>query len=205
MFIQSNDLFYAPDGNGIPLFDGDGNAIDGDVTADVLLWDAGTEVNQEPGVGADQAPRQSGPNTGADEGGPVVLIADGMMGPAGFTYPNAADVIKVTVNGGTAVSNETFDEVPNEFVLHGNYPNPFNPTTTIRYEIATPGAVTLTVYNVLGQEVAELVSGAQRAGVYEVRWDGTDASGRVAASGVYLYRLTLDGRQSESRIMTLLK
>ena len=205
MFIQSNDLFYAPDGNGIPLFDGDGNAIDGDVTADVLLWDAGTEVNQEPGVGADQAPRQSGPNTGADEGGPVVLIADGMMGPGGFTYPNAADVIRVTVNGGTAVSNDTFDEVPNEFVLHGNYPNPFNPTTTIRYEIATPGSVSLTVYNVLGQEVAELVSGSQRAGVYEVRWDGTDASGRVAASGVYLYRLTLDGRQSESRIMTLLK
>ena len=205
MFIQSNDLFYAPDGNGIPLFDGDGNPIDGDVTADVLLWDAGTEVNQEPGVGADQAPRQSGPNTGADEGGPVVLIADGMMGPGGFSYPNAADVIRVTVNGGTAVSNDTFDEVPNEFVLHGNYPNPFNPTTTIRYEIATPGTVSLTVYNVLGQQVAELVSGSQREGVYEVRWDGTDASGRIAASGVYLYRLTLDGRQSESRVMTLLK
>ena len=205
MFIQSNDLFYAPNGNGIPLFDSDGNPIDGDVTADVLLWDAGTEVNQEPGTGADQAPRQSGPNTGADEGGPVVLIADGMMGPGGFSYPNAADVIKVTINGGTAVSNDTSDEVPNEFVLHGNYPNPFNPTTTIRYEIATPGAVSLTVYNVLGQQVAELVSGSQRAGVYEVRWDGTDASGRVAASGVYLYRLTLDGQQSESRIMTLLK
>ena len=205
MFIQSNDLFYAPDGNGIPLFDAEGNSINGDVTADVLLWDAGTEVNEEPGVGMNQAPRQSGPDTGDDENGPVVLIADGMAGPGGFTYPNAADVIRVTINGGTAVSNETFDEVPNQFTLHGNYPNPFNPTTTIRYEIATPGNVTLTVYNMLGQRVSELVSGAQRAGVYEVSWDGNDLSGRTAASGVYLYRLTLDGRQSEARVMTLLK
>ena len=207
MFVQSNDLFYAPDGNGIPLFDGDGNSIDGDVTDQILLWDAGTEVNQEPGVGADQAPRQTGPNQGEAESNPVVLIADGAMGPGGFTYPNAADVIRVTINGGTSVSNETFDvdEVPDQFVLHGNYPNPFNPTTTIRYEIATPGAVSLTVYNVLGQQVAELVSGSQQSGVYEVRWDGTEASGRVAASGVYLYRLTVNGQQSESRVMTLLK
>ena len=205
MFIQSNDLFYAPDGNGIPLFDEAGAPIDGDVTEQVLLWDAGTEVNEAPGVGENQAPRQSGPNTGADEDGPVVLIADGAMGPGGFSYPDAADVIRVTINGGTAVSNETIDEVPDRFILHGNYPNPFNPTTTIRYELANAGKVTLTVYNVLGQQVAQLISGEQTAGAYEVNWDGRDISGRTAASGIYLYRLTLDGRQSQAKIMTLLK
>ncbi len=205
MFIQSNDLFYAPDGNGIPLFDENGVEINGDVTDQVFLWDAGTEVNEEPGTGANQAPRQSGPDTGDDENGPVVLIADGQMGPGGFSYPNVADVIRVTVNGGTAVANEVAGDVPERFALHGNYPNPFNPTTTIQYEIASPGSVSLVVYNVLGQKVAELVSDEQSAGVYEVRWDGNDLSGRTAASGVYLYRLTLNGQQSESKVMTLLK
>ena len=205
MFVQSNDLFYAPDGNGIPLFDMDGNSIDGDVTSQILLWDAGTEVNEEPGVGMNQAPRQTGANTGDDEDGPVVLIADGMMGPGGFFYPDVADIIRVTVNGGTAVSNDTFDEVPNQFTLHGNYPNPFNPTTTIQYEIDTPGMVTLTIYNVLGQKVNELVSSEQTTGLYEVQWDGSDITGQTAASGVYLYRLTHNGRQSASRVMTLLK
>ena len=76
MFVQSNDLFFGPDEAGIPLFDGMGYPIEGDVTGRVDLWDAGTEVNQEPGIGADQAPRQAGPNTGADEMGVVRLVAD---------------------------------------------------------------------------------------------------------------------------------
>ncbi len=206
MFVQSNDLFYAPEGAGIALFDGDA-PIDGEVTDQVFLWDAGTEVNEEPGTGANQAPRQAGPNTGDVENGPVVLIADGEMGPGGFTYPEVAGVIRVTINGGTAVSTESADaEVPEGFVLHSNYPNPFNPTTTIRYEIREAGQVTLAVYNVLGQQVAELISGSQQqAGVYEVNWDGRDAAGQTVASGVYLYRLSFDGRQSQSKIMTLLK
>lgn len=67
MFGQSNDLFYAPDAAGIPLFDGKGNALSGDVTEMLILWDAGTEVNEELGVGSNQAPRQMGANTGGDE------------------------------------------------------------------------------------------------------------------------------------------
>ncbi|MDH5761300.1 MAG: spondin domain-containing protein, partial [Gemmatimonadota bacterium] len=65
MFGQSNDLFLAPTGDGIPLYDMAGSQLTGDVTGQVLLWDAGTEANQEPGLGADQAPRQASPNTGA--------------------------------------------------------------------------------------------------------------------------------------------
>ena len=64
MFVQSNDLFYAPTGAGIALFNGM-TPVNGDVTAQVHLWDAGTEMNEEPGVGANQAPRQGGPNMGA--------------------------------------------------------------------------------------------------------------------------------------------
>ncbi|MDZ4699715.1 MAG: FlgD immunoglobulin-like domain containing protein [Rhodothermales bacterium] len=97
------------------------------------------------------------------------------------------------------------DETPTRFALHGNYPNPFNPSTTIHFELANAGQVVLAVYDVLGQQVAELVNGVQSAGVYEVQWDGRDTDGQVAASGVYLYRVTFDGQQSQSRVMTLLK
>lgn len=91
MFGQSNDLFYAPDGRGIALFDPNGVPLNGDVTATLVLWDAGTEVNQEPGLGADQAPRQPQPNTGAAERGTVRPVKDG------YTYPRTDDVVRVTV------------------------------------------------------------------------------------------------------------
>ncbi|HLA12600.1 MAG TPA: spondin domain-containing protein [Pyrinomonadaceae bacterium] len=67
MFGQSNDLFYAPDARGIVLFDSKGRPFEGEVTEQLILWDAGTEVNEEEGVGPNQAPRQMGPNTGAAE------------------------------------------------------------------------------------------------------------------------------------------
>jgi hypothetical protein len=70
MFGQSNDYFYAT-GKPVELFDGAGRPLSGDITSRFALYDAGTEVNQELGVGADQAPRQKAPNTGAAEGGVV--------------------------------------------------------------------------------------------------------------------------------------
>jgi len=91
MSVQTNDLFYAPDGAGIPLFDADLRAVRGDITDQISLWDAGTEVNQAPGEGADQGARQAAPNTGADEGGAVQIVNDG------FTYPDTADAIRVTI------------------------------------------------------------------------------------------------------------
>ena len=92
MFVQSNDLFYAPDGKGINLFNADGSAISGDITGQISLWDAGSEVNEAPGFGANQAPRQAGPNTGADENGVVQIVADG------YSYPATADTILVTIS-----------------------------------------------------------------------------------------------------------
>lgn len=71
MFGQSNDLFYAPDAGGIALFDTKGNPLSGDVTDKLVLWDAGTEVNEEEGIGPNQAPRQKMPNMGPAEDGVV--------------------------------------------------------------------------------------------------------------------------------------
>lgn len=93
MYVQSNDLFYSPGENGIALFVG-GTAIAGDITSQIMLWDAGTEVNEEPGVGLNQAPRQSDPDTGTTESNPVMLISDV---DDGFTYPSVADIIRVMI------------------------------------------------------------------------------------------------------------
>jgi hypothetical protein len=90
MFGQSNDLFYAPD-SAIELFDKDGKPLSGDISDLFKLWDAGTEVNQAPGLGSDQGPRQKGPNTGAAEKGVVRLVNDG------FTYPETKSVLRVTI------------------------------------------------------------------------------------------------------------
>jgi hypothetical protein len=94
MFGQSNDLFYAPGAEGIALFDESGKPIMGDITARTTLWDAGTEVNEEPGVGPNQAPRQSSPNTGPRENGVVRPIAEVRDG---FTYPAVSEVLRVTI------------------------------------------------------------------------------------------------------------
>ena len=93
MLVQSNDLFLAPAENGIALFDEDGKAIGAqDVTDKLLLWDAGTEANEEPGAGPNQAPRQSVANTGlADETAAVRPVDDE------FSYPDVADLVKVYI------------------------------------------------------------------------------------------------------------
>src|SRR5262245_21834838 len=70
MFGQSNDWFYAPESGGIDLFN-NGKPLSGNITSKFILWDAGTEVNEEPGIGPNQAPRQKAPNTGTAEHGKV--------------------------------------------------------------------------------------------------------------------------------------
>ena len=99
MFVPSNDLFYAPGSNGIPLFDANGNPVSGDMTDRIELWDAGTEPNQQPGSGSDQAPAQDSPDQGADEGGVVNRIGDV---DDGHFYPAVSDAIRVSVTPGSA-------------------------------------------------------------------------------------------------------
>ncbi len=92
MFGQSNDLFYAPGEGGIALFDGKGLPMSADVTRMVELWDAGTEVNEEPGFGPNQAPRQSAPNTGTSEKKSVRKVKDS------YSYPKVSEALKVTIS-----------------------------------------------------------------------------------------------------------
>lgn len=91
MLEQSNDAFYAPGPEGIDLFDADGNPISGEVTAQIMLWDAGTEVNQAPGLGPDTGINEQAFDQGETEGGVVRLLNDG------YTYPPINAIIKVSI------------------------------------------------------------------------------------------------------------
>ncbi len=90
-FLQSNDLFLSPGSSGIALFDANGAPVSGDITGAFQLWDAGTEVNQQPGLGTDQPVNQAAPNTGPAEGGVVRPVADG------FTYPAVPQILRVVI------------------------------------------------------------------------------------------------------------
>ncbi|MDZ4722930.1 MAG: FlgD immunoglobulin-like domain containing protein [candidate division Zixibacteria bacterium] len=96
------------------------------------------------------------------------------------------------------------DNLPVSFELMQNFPNPFNPATTIAFTIPASGEVHLNVYNLIGQNVRELVGSALAAGSHYIEWDGTDNNGQRVASGIYLYTLTV-GDISQSKKMLLLK
>jgi hypothetical protein len=98
----------------------------------------------------------------------------------------------------TAVNNENIN-LPRSYSLSQNYPNPFNPTTQIKYSVPQSGMVNISVYNILGQEVARLVNQVQKAGYYNITFDASKL-----ASGVYLYKI-LSGNYSQTRKMMLLK
>ncbi|MBN1351839.1 T9SS type A sorting domain-containing protein [candidate division KSB1 bacterium] len=81
-------------------------------------------------------------------------------------------------------------EVPTKYALNQNFPNPFNPETSIRYQLPVSGMVKLIIYNSLGQQIRTLTSKNQTAGYHQVSWDGKDERGEPVSSGIYLYRLT---------------
>jgi hypothetical protein len=93
MMGQSNDWFYAPAESGIDLFR-NGKPFSGDITSQIILWDAGTEVNQEPGIGPNQGPRQKAPNTGEAENGVVHNAKDVKYGPS---FSKVSSVMRVTI------------------------------------------------------------------------------------------------------------
>jgi hypothetical protein len=90
--------------------------------------------------------------------------------------------------------------LPDQYALHQNFPNPFNPTTTISYQLARSGDITLKIFNITGQEVQILENGVKQAGNHQINWDGKDSNGQIVASGVYFYQLTI--RNEENLTLT---
>lgn len=93
---------------------------------------------------------------------------------------------------------------PHEFKLVGNFPNPFNLSTTIRFSLSSVGLTELTIYTMTGQKVCDLVSRRMEAGVHSIVWDGHDQDGKPVSSGIYISQLKTEGKV-ETRRMTLVK
>lgn len=140
---------------------------------------------------------------------------DNSGAPFDFAYETTAESYTASTAGQPLGALKWFDmvvsvndnwtpHIAEEYELYSNYPNPFNPETTIRYQIGNREHVSLIIYNALGQRVATLVDDIQEVGVHNVRWNGMTDSGRILPSGVYLYQLQTDSF-SATRKMIMLK
>jgi hypothetical protein len=98
----------------------------------------------------------------------------------------------------TLTSVTAHEGVPKEFMLEQNFPNPFNPSTTIQYALPARSHVNLTVFNTLGQEISVLRNGEQEAGYHDVKFDGTNLP-----SGVYFYRMQADNYMETRKLLLL--
>ena len=117
------------------------------------------------------------------------------------------DEVEITLSdqGAVEAAKTVVQTRPEAFALADNFPNPFNPTTTIKYALPQAADVELTVYNVVGQVVRTLVAEYQSAGRYAVEWDATNDSGHSLSSGMYFYRLQAGGEFLEVKKMLLLR
>ena len=156
----------------------------------VLFLAEGRKIYRFDNYGADITLSQSPWQTLPDTSGAIVGIYKHPGEDIVYTLTDSS-LLKVTTSGiytlahiTTGIEQPGSNGKPDQYVLHQNYPNPFNPTTTIRYELARPGPVRLTVYNVLGQQVSVLVNARQPAGTHQVTFNASQL-----ASGVYFYRL----------------
>ncbi len=127
-------------------------------------------------------------------------------------YGSKVYVVSLT-NDSLKIANPITDvadskPVPERFTVYPNYPNPFNPSTVIAFDLPVRARVTVTIHDILGREVARLLEAERDAGVHRVVWNAGLQGESVVASGVYLVRVTSEtgtGRQSETRSMVLLK
>jgi hypothetical protein len=124
-----------------------------------------------------------------------------------YTFTPSVDRSAFTLIVGTeeGVQSKLNDLLPKEFALGQNFPNPFNPMTTIPVAVPQASQVTLKIYNILGEEVRTVHEGALGAGRHWLTWDGKNDQGVQVASGVYLSRLTTETGFSHSRKMILMK
>jgi hypothetical protein len=108
--------------------------------------------------------------------------------------------VLVTTTPLTAVSDKS-GLLPERTALNRNYPNPFNPSTTIQYQLAAAGNVKLGVFDVRGRELRVLLNGRQTAGRHELKWDGKDANGASVGSGVYFVKMNADNYEKVQKML----
>jgi len=144
------------------------------------------------------------PNSGSSE----YLTAELLAGQVNLRRIIAAGMVNPPVSilykNGNGPDWSFGQNLPEEYALEQNFPNPFNPSTTISFALPEVGKVSLNIYNVQGQLVRTLVSGSYEAGIYNLQWDATNDYGVKVSSGIYFYRIQAEN-YVETRKMTLLK
>ena len=127
----------------------------------------------------------------------------------GFFWSFRGAIIDSTQYGIVTSIKSPEDIIPRLFELYQNYPNPFNAETTIRYRLAEPGKIQITIYDITGREVKKLLDEEKpTAGEYSITWNGKDSRGHIVSSGVYFYQLKSTngiGRSVETKKMILIK
>lgn len=119
----------------------------------------------------------------------------------------AYDIISVSVGPilpqkGVSVQNSS-EDLPSDFNLIGNYPNPFNPSTIIEFSIPSSQFINLSVYSVSGKLIKTLVNGVINSGINKIHWNGTDINGKSVSSGIYIYRLHSSNKIMSKKMMLL--
>lgn len=138
-----------------------------------------------------------------------LYVAD-ISGHGGFgsSAKDSGAIYRIRYVGKSTAVHTLAAESPERFALENAFPNPFNPSTTIRFSVPPTSALLsaqLVVYDLVGQRVKVLMDQALGTGIYTATWDGTDANGQAVASGTYIYRLRLGDQFIESGRVTLIK
>jgi len=102
-----------------------------------------------------------------------------------------------------SVGENSTSLIPLEYNLYQNFPNPFNPTTIIKYELNKQERIVIDIYSINGEHVKRLVDQMQNAGTHEIKWDGKNDKGKLVSSGIYLYQLVVDNQQLSKKMMFL--
>lgn len=140
------------------------------------------------------------------------LTSTGKVKNSTDSKSNTGILIVPNFNGNTVEFNELTNlsiaeseiSIPTEFQIHQNFPNPFNPTTTIFYDISKESNVRISVFDLLGREIIKLVDQTEPIGSRSITWDGRDYSGSFVNAGVYIYQIETEGF-IQTKKMVLLK
>ena len=181
-FIGDMDFGFSGGGEILRLYDDQGGLID------TVLYD-------------DSDPWPIGP----DGNGPTLELLNPFYDNAlAESWASSFDYGTPGYQNSTLLSHEISSNLPNNFFLFNNYPNPFNPSTTISYNLPIDSYVNISIFDVLGRSIKTLINKHMRAGKNFVHWNGLNDQGKLVAGGVYIYTIE-SGDYKESKKMILLK
>ncbi len=181
-----------------------GDAVAGDSVYSLqVTYEATATIGQEFKFGLRGGDNESGYGLNhienIDVANPTVVSYWGSINPLFY------DAWDFDTNTPILSVDEVVSATPRRFTLGDNFPNPFNPVTTVEFSIPIGAEVTLSIYNLLGQKIATVHNGYAKPGNYRATWNGMDMHGRPVSSGVYLYELDAGSYFHQVKKMTLLK